>query len=387
MKNNKNIIIFDTTLRDGEQSPGACMSIKAKMKIATLLDEAKVDVIEAGFPVISQGQFEGVQSVAKQVKNASVCALARALDKDIEIAGQALAQAKRPRIHTFLGISSTHRKHKLNLTTEEVFAMIASSVSKARNITDDVQWAAEDALRSEHDVLCKSVETAIKNGAKTINIADTVGYAFPHEISDVVELLLNKVPGMDDINISIHCHNDLGLAVANSLAAIQAGVSQVECTMNGIGERAGNASLEEIVMALKTRQDLGMPVSSFNTCYLTKLSRLVSESIDFPVQYNKAIVGRNAFLHESGIHQDGVLKHANTYEIMCREDIGLNQSNIFLGIHSGRKGLKHKLDFLGIDLEQGDLDKLLKPFKALAEENKEITDAMLVALVDKIKKS
>ena len=378
-------MIFDTTLRDGEQSPGACMSIKAKIKIASLLDEAKVDVIEAGFPVISQGQFEGVQSVAEVVKNAVVCALARAVDKDIDMAGQALAHAKRPRIHTFLGISSTHRKHKLNLTTKETIAMIASSVKKARNITDDVQWAAEDALRTEHDILCRSVETAIKFGARTINIADTVGYAFPHEISEVIKLLLNKVPGMDDINIAIHCHNDLGLAVANSLAAIQAGVSQVECTINGIGERAGNASLEEIVMALKTRKDLGMPVAAFNTCYLTKLSRFVSESIDFPVQYNKAIVGRNAFLHESGIHQDGVLKHANTYEIMRREDIGLNQSNIFIGIHSGRKGLKSKLDAMGISLSQDEMDHFFILFKTLAEKH-EVTDQMLISIVEKIKK-
>lgn len=376
------IFIFDTTLRDGEQSPGCSMNLDEKLRIAHLLDDMGVDVIEAGFPVASPGDFEAVTGIARGMKNAIVAGLARAKPADIEASAEALKPAKRSRIHTFISTSPLHMKYKLQMSPEAVLDAIAQSVSTARKFTDDVEWSAEDGSRTENDFLCKAVETAIAAGATTINIPDTVGYAIPDEFGARIAMLMNRVPNIDKAILSVHCHNDLGLAVANSLAGIQAGARQVECTINGIGERAGNAAMEEIVMAIRTRPDLLPYKTGIDTTMITRASRTLSTITGFPVQPNKAIVGANAFAHESGIHQDGMLKNAQTYEIMTPESVGLTKSELVLGKHSGRHALKTKLKELGFDLGDNALDDVFARFKALADKKKEIFDDDLIALVE-----
>jgi 2-isopropylmalate synthase len=376
------VVIFDTTLRDGEQSPGASMNLEEKLRIAAVLEEMGVDVIEAGFPIASNGDFEAVREVSRAVRNSSVAGLARAAKRDIDRAWEALNGAARPRIHTFISTSPLHMKFKLQMEPEAVHQAVMDSVSHARKLCDDVEWSPEDGSRSEQDFLCRCVETAIKAGARTINIPDTVGYAVPEEFAALIVMLRNRVPNIDKAIISVHCHNDLGLAVANSLAAVGAGARQVECTINGLGERAGNAALEEIVMALKTRHDR-MPYSTgLKTEVITKASRLVSTITGFPVQPNKAIVGANAFAHESGIHQDGMLKHAGTYEIMTPESVGLMRSTLVMGKHSGRHAFKSKLKELGFELGDNALNDAFRRFKDLADKKKDIYDEDIVALVD-----
>ena len=376
------IIIFDTTLRDGEQSPGAAMTLEEKIEIAEFLDEMGVDIIEAGFPISSQGDFDAVREISKRVKNSAVCGLSRAGFKDIDRAGEALKSAKRPRIHTFIATSPVHMKHKLQMGPNAVLDAVGASVARARNLTDDVQWSAEDATRSEHEFLCRTVELAIRSGATTINIPDTVGYTTPQEYGEIIAMLKTRVPGAEKVIFSTHCHNDLGLAVANSLAGVIAGARQVECTINGIGERAGNAALEEIVMALKVRRDRMPFTTGVNTTMLARASKLVSNVTGFPVQYNKAIVGKNAFSHESGIHQDGMLKNVETYEIMRPEEVGVNETSLVLGKLSGRHAFKEKLAALGYDLVDDALEDAFRRFKALADKKKEIFDEDLVALAD-----
>ncbi len=376
------VVIFDTTLRDGEQSPGASMNLDEKVRIATVLEEMGVDVIEAGFPIASNGDFEAVREVGKTVRNSAVAGLARAARRDIDRAWEALSGAARPRIHTFISTSPLHMKFKLQMEPEAVHQAVMDSVSHARKLCDDVEWSPEDGSRSEHDFLCRCVETAIKAGARTINIPDTVGYAVPEEFAALIAMLRNRVPNIDKAIISVHCHNDLGLAVANSLAAVGAGARQVECTINGLGERAGNAALEEIVMALKTRHDRIPYATGIKTEVITKASRLVSTITGFPVQPNKAIVGANAFAHESGIHQDGMLKHAGTYEIMTPESIGLIRSTLVMGKHSGRHAFRTKLKELGFDLGDNALNDAFRRFKDLADKKKEIFDEDIIALVD-----
>ncbi|MEC8666190.1 MAG: 2-isopropylmalate synthase [Pseudomonadota bacterium] len=375
------IIIFDTTLRDGEQSPGCSMHLDEKLQMAERLDRMGVDVIEAGFPIASQGDFESVNQVAKLVKNAAVAGLCRAKRADIEASAEALAPAKRRRIHTFISTSPLHMKHKLQMPPEAVLDAIAESVSTARNFTDDVEWSAEDATRTEHDFLCKAVETAIANGATTINVPDTVGYTVPEEYAAIFEMLINRVPNIDKAILSVHCHNDLGLAVSNSLAGIRAGARQVECTINGIGERAGNAAMEEVVMAMRTRPDVYPYETGIDTTQITKASRTLSRITGFSVQPNKAIVGANAFAHESGIHQDGMLKNAQTYEIMTPESVGLFKSEIVLGKHSGRHALKKKVEELGYELGDNAFQDLFKRFKDLADKKKTVFDEDIIALV------
>ena len=376
------VVIFDTTLRDGEQSPGASMNLEEKIKIALLLEEMGVDVIEAGFPIASNGDFEAVREIAKLVKNSSVCGLARAARADIDRAWEAVQHAKRPRIHSFLSTSPLHMKYKLQMEPAQVHQAVIDSVSHARNLCSDVEWSAEDGSRTEHDFLCRVVESAIKAGASTVNIPDTVGYAVPEEYAALIRMLLNRVPNIDKAVISVHCHNDLGLAVANSLAAVLAGARQIECTVNGLGERAGNAAMEEIVMALRTRQDSMPYTTGIKSEYITRASRLVSAVTGFVVQPNKAIVGANAFAHESGIHQDGMLKHAGTYEIMTPESVGLGKSTLVMGKHSGRHAFKMKLKELGFDLGDNALNDAFRRFKEVADRKKDVFDEDIVALVD-----
>ncbi|HEY2835574.1 MAG TPA: 2-isopropylmalate synthase [Rhizomicrobium sp.] len=378
----KKIKIFDTTLRDGEQSPGAAMTHEEKLRIAELLDEMGVDIIEAGFPISSPGDFKAVSEITKIVKRASVCGLARAGFKDIDRAGEALRGAQRPRIHTFISTSPVHMKHKLNMGENAVLEAVGASVTRARNFTSDVQWSAEDATRTVPDFLCRCVEVAIHSGATTINIPDTVGYTTPQEYFDIVTMLRNRVPNADKVIFSTHCHNDLGLAVANSLAGVLAGAGQVECTINGIGERAGNAALEEIVMALKVRKDIMPFATNINTTMLAKASKLVSNVTGFPVQYNKAIVGKNAFSHESGIHQDGMLKNIETYEIMRPEDVGVNSTSLMLGKLSGRHAFRDKLENMGYTLEDAAFADAFRRFKDLADKKKHVFDEDIAALVD-----
>ena len=376
------VIIFDTTLRDGEQSPGASMNLDEKLRIAQVLEELGVDVIEAGFPIASTGDFEAVREIAKIITETSVAGLARAGSKDIDRAWEALKHAVRPRIHTFISTSPLHMKYKLQMEPEAVHEAVIDSVGYARNLCDDVEWSPEDGARTEHDFLCRCVESAIKAGARTINIPDTVGYAVPEEFAALIEMVINRVPNIDQAIISVHCHNDLGLAVANSLAALRAGARQVECTINGLGERAGNAAMEEIVMALRTRHD-AMPFhTGIKTEYITKASRLVSTITGFVVQPNKAIVGANAFAHEAGIHQDGVLKHAETYEIMTPETVGLTKSILVMGKHSGRHAFKEKLKELGFELDDAAAEDAFRRFKNLADKKKEVFDEDIVTLVD-----
>ena len=374
--------IFDTTLRDGEQSPGASMTLDEKLQIAAVLDEMGVDIIEAGFPIASEGDFEAVREVARQTQHAVVCGLSRASKRDIDRAWEALAHAKRPRIHTFISTSPLHMEFKLQLKPGQVIDKIAESVAHAKSLTDDVQWSPEDGTRTEHDFLVEAVTVAIENGATTINIPDTVGYTAPGESAAIIRMLRERVPGIDGVTISTHCHNDLGMAVANALAAVDAGARQVECTINGLGERAGNAALEEIVMAMRVRNDIMPFQTGIDTRRIMQASRLVSAVTGFPVQYNKAIVGKNAFAHEAGIHQDGMLKHAGTYEIMRPEDIGVSQSNLVMGKHSGKHAFRSKLKELGIELGENALADAFVRFKALADRKKDIWDDDIVALVE-----
>jgi 2-isopropylmalate synthase len=376
------VVIFDTTLRDGEQSPGASMNLDEKIKIALLLEEMGVDVIEAGFPIASNGDFEAVREIALRVKNASVCGLARAGRGDIDRCWEAVQHAARPRIHTFISTSPLHMKFKLQMTPEQVHQAVIDSVSHARNLCADVEWSCEDGSRTEHDFLCRTVESAIKAGASTVNIPDTVGYAIPEEFAALIRMLMNRVPNIDQAIISVHCHNDLGLAVANSLAAVGAGARQVECTVNGLGERAGNAAMEEIVMALRTRHDRMPFICGVKSEYITRASRLVSAITGFVVQPNKAIVGTNAFAHESGIHQDGMLKHAGTYEIMTPESVGLGKSTLVMGKHSGRHAFRMKLKELGFEVGDNALNEAFRRFKDLADRKKEVFDEDIVALID-----
>ena len=376
------VIIFDTTLRDGEQSPGASMNLEEKLRIAELLEEMGVDVIEAGFPIASNGDFESVSEVAKLVKESTVCGLARSARGDIERAADALKPAKQSRIHTFISTSPLHMKYKLQMEPDDVYQAVIDSVSYARNFTDDVEWSPEDGSRTEHDFLCRCVEAAINAGATTINIPDTVGYAIPEEFGELIAMLVERVPNSDKAIYSTHCHNDLGLAVANSLAGVSNGARQIECTINGLGERAGNAALEEIVMSLRTRQDRLPFVTGIDTECITRASKLVSTITGFTVQPNKAIVGANAFAHEAGIHQDGMLKHAQTYEIMTPKSVGLTKSTLVMGKHSGRHAFRVKLKELGYELGDNALQEAFRRFKDLADKKKEVYDKDLVALVD-----
>ena len=383
MEDKNRVFIFDTTMRDGEQSPGASMSLEEKIQISRVFDELGVDIIEAGFPIASPGDFEAVTAISKILKNAIPCGLSRATKKDIDACHEALKAAPRFRIHTFISTSPLHMKHKLNKSPEQVLEAIQESVTYARKFTDDVEWSCEDGTRTDIDYMCKSVELAIKCGAKTINIPDTVGYSVPSEFKKIIETLLNKVPNIDKAILSTHCHNDLGLAVANSLAGVQAGARQIECTINGIGERAGNAALEEVVMAIRTRNDLMPYNTGIKTELISKASKVVSNATGFPVQFNKAIVGKNAFAHESGIHQDGMLKNRNTYEIMTPESVGVKQTSLVMGKHSGRHAFKDKLTDLGYaDVTDDVIQIAFGKFKILADKKKHIYDEDIAALVD-----
>ncbi len=376
------LIIFDTTLRDGEQSPGASMTRDEKVRIAKALERMRVDVIEAGFPVASPGDFEAVQAVANAVKDSTVCALARALPRDIDAAAEAVKGAKRARIHTFIATSPIHMRMKLKMTPEQVIEHAVSAVKRARQHTDDVEFSPEDAGRSETDFLCRVLEAVIAAGARTVNIPDTVGYNLPHQFGALIKTLRERVPNSDQAIFSVHCHNDLGLAVANSLSAVLNGARQVECTINGLGERAGNAALEEIVMAVRTRRDLFSCDTGVDATQIVPCSRLVSGITGFAVQPNKAIVGANAFAHESGIHQDGVLKHRATYEIMRAEDVGWSTNRMVLGKHSGRNAFRTRLQEIGVAFEsEADLNDTFQRFKELADKKHEIYDEDLQALV------
>ncbi len=382
MSSKDRVIIFDTTLRDGEQSPGASMTKEEKLRIARALERLRVDVIEAGFAIASPGDFEAVKAIAESIKDSTVCSLARAVDADIERAAEALKNANSGRIHTFIATSPIHMQYKLRMQPDQVVEQAVRAVKKARSLCADVEFSCEDAGRSEIDFLCRIIEAAIEAGARTINIPDTVGYAIPHQYGELIAQLLARIPNADKAVFSVHCHNDLGLAVANSLAAVVAGARQVECTINGLGERAGNAALEEIVMAIKTRQDLLGVHTNIDTPHILAASRLVSGITGFPVQPNKAIVGANAFAHESGIHQDGVLKHRETYEIMSAQSVGWHTNKMVLGKHSGRNAFRTRLEELGILLaDEGALNAAFARFKALADKKHEIFDEDLQALV------
>ena len=376
------VLIFDTTLRDGEQAPGASMNESEKLEIAYALEKLGVDIIEAGFPVSSPGDFNSVKLVAKSIKNSIVCGLARCIKKDIEAAGDAIKPAKRGRIHVFLATSKIHLQYKFKKTPDEILAMAVESVKLARHRAADVEFSPEDASRSEKDFLYRVLEAVINAGASTVNIPDTVGYTTPWEYGQLIADIKNNVLNINKAVISTHCHDDLGLAVANSLAAVKSGARQVECTINGIGERAGNASMEEIVMALTTRADFYKCTMNINTKEICRLSRLVSKSTGFVVPPNKAIVGANAFRHESGIHQDGMLKERSTYEIMRPEDVGFFETGIVLGKHSGRHAFKTRLKSLGVDLSDAKIDQAFERFKKVADQKKEVYDEDLRAIVE-----
>ena len=381
-KSKNDIIIFDTTLRDGEQSPGASMNLFEKIRIAKILEDMGVDVIEAGFPIASDGDFEAVNEIAKIVKGSTVCGLARSSKGDIDRCAEAIKPAASGRIHTFISTSPLHMKYKLQMEPEDVRQAVIDSVTLARNYTDDVEWSCEDGSRTEHDFMCQTIESAIDAGATTINIPDTVGYAMPMEYAAIIEMVMNRVPNIDKAIISVHCHNDLGMAVANSLAAVQVGARQVECTINGLGERAGNAAMEEIIMGLRTRPDHLPYNTNIKSELITKASKLVSTVTGFTVQPNKAIVGANAFAHEAGIHQDGVLKNAQTYEIMTPESVGLTESKLVMGKHSGRHAFREKLIELGYDLGDNAVQDAFKRFKDLADVKKDVYDEDIIAIVD-----
>lgn len=378
----KRLIIFDTTLRDGEQSPGASMNLAEKLEIAHALKDLGVDIIEAGFPIASPGDFESVQAIARQVEGPVICGLARCNDADIDRAWEALKEAPRARIHVFLATSAIHREFKLKMAKEEIVRRAVDGVKRAKDYCDDVEFSPEDAARTELDFLSEVVEKAIEAGATTVNIPDTVGYAVPSQYAAAIRHLKQTVHGIDKAVISVHCHNDLGLAVANSLAALVEGARQIECTINGLGERAGNCALEEIVMAVRTRKDYFGLDSHINTKRLCPISRLVSHVTGIQVQRNKAIVGKNAFAHEAGIHQDGMLKERLTYEIMNPEDVGLARTELVLGKHSGRHALRQRIRDLGYHLDESQLNKVFDAFKALADRKKEIYDADVEALAE-----
>jgi 2-isopropylmalate synthase len=375
------IIIFDTTLRDGEQSPGASMNLEEKLQVARQLEKLNVDVIEAGFPIASEGDFEAVKAVAGAMKKAQVAGLCRASKKDIDRAWEALQDAKKPRIHTFIATSDIHIKHKFGKTHDEILNAAVAAVSHAAAYTGNVEFSAEDAARSDVKYLCEVIEAVIAAGAKTVNIPDTVGYAIPDEFGQLIATIKSNVPNIDDAVISVHCHNDLGLAVANSLAAVEAGARQVECTINGIGERAGNASMEEVAMAIRTRPDHLDVTTGIETEEIYRASRLVTSITGILVQQNKAIVGANAFAHEAGIHQDGMLKEKTTYEIMTPESVGIKESTLVLGKHSGRHAFTKRLEDLGIELEKEDQEKAFVAFKRLADKKKTVYDEDIEALI------
>ena len=374
------VVIFDTTLRDGEQSPGATMSHTEKLEIAELLDEMGVDIIEAGFPIASEGDFKAVSDIGKQAKKAVICGLARANFGDIDRCWDAVRHAEKPRIHTFIGTSPLHRAIP-NLDQDQMAEKIHATVTHARNLCDNVQWSPMDATRTEEDYLRRVVEIAIKAGATTINIPDTVGYTAPVEAAELITMLINTVPGADKVVFATHCHNDLGMATANALAAVAGGARQIECTINGLGERAGNTALEEVVMAMKVRSDILPFHTAIDTTKLMNISRRVAAVSGFAVQFNKAIVGKNAFAHESGIHQDGMLKNAETFEIMRPEDVGLSATNLVMGKHSGRAALRSKLENLGFTLADNQLKDVFVRFKELADRKKEIYEDDLIALM------
>jgi 2-isopropylmalate synthase len=374
------VVIFDTTLRDGEQSPGATMSHAEKLEIAELLDEMGVDIIEAGFPIASEGDFKAVSDIGKQAKKAVICGLARANFCDIDRCWDAVRHAEKPRIHTFIGTSPLHRAIP-NLDQDQMAEKIHATVTHARNLCDNVQWSPMDATRTEEDYLRRVVEIAIKAGATTINIPDTVGYTAPVEAAELITMLINTVPGADAVVFATHCHNDLGMATANALAAVAGGARQIECTINGLGERAGNTALEEVVMAMKVRSDILPFHTAIDTTKLMNISRRVAAVSGFAVQFNKAIVGKNAFAHESGIHQDGMLKNAETFEIMRPEDVGLSATNLVMGKHSGRAALRSKLENLGFTLADNQLKDVFVRFKELADRKKEIYEDDLIALM------
>ncbi|GAB6095408.1 2-isopropylmalate synthase [Desulfatiferula olefinivorans] len=376
------IIIFDTTLRDGEQSPGATMNTAEKIRIASKLEDLGVDVIEAGFPAASPGDFDAVRQIASQITQSSVCGLARALPNDIRTCAEAVSVAKKPRLHTFVSTSDIHLEYQMRKSREEVLEIAHNAVSLAKSLCDDVEFSAMDASRSDRDYLCRVFETAIAAGARTLNIPDTVGYAIPEEFAALVSYVLKNTKNIDKAIVSVHCHNDLGLATANTLAAIRAGARQAEVAVNGIGERAGNTSFEEIVMALRTRNDLFKADTRIDTTKIYPVSRLVSMITGIMVQPNKAIVGANAFAHESGIHQDGMLKNPSTYEIMRPEAIGLHSSKLVLGKHSGKHAIKNYLKDMGYNLSDDELQGVFEKFKSLADRKKDITDEDLEALVN-----
>jgi len=378
------IKIFDTTLRDGEQSPGAAMTHEEKLRIAELLDEMGVDIIEAGFPISSPGDFKAVSEIVKIVKRASVCGLARAGFKDIDRAGEALKGAVKPRIHTFISTSPVHMKHKLNMGENAVLEAIGASVTRARNFTDDVQWSAEDATRTVPDFLCRCVEVAIHSGATTINIPDTVGYSTPQEYFEIVTMLRKRVPNADKVTFSTHCHNDLGLAVANSLAAVRAGVRQIECTVNGIGERAGNAALEEVAVALAVRKESFGVATKLKLDELYKSSKLLTEITGAVVAPNKAVVGANAFAHEAGIHQDGIIKNPLTYEIISPETVGVPARSLVLGKHSGRHALRESLRELGYEPTDEQLAECYRRVTAFADSSKHVRGRDLMAIAHEV---
>jgi len=380
----RTIKIFDTTLRDGEQSPGASMNLSEKLKVAEALVELGVDVIEAGFAIASPGDFESVQAVANTVKGSSICSLARCVEKDIEAATEALKKAEQPRLHVFLASSPIHRQYKLRHTPERNIEAAAEGVRYARKFCSDVEFSAEDATRTEIDHLCRVVEAVINAGATTVNIPDTVGYATPSEMYERIRSLFERVPNIDRAVISVHNHNDLGMAVATSLAAVRAGAGQVECTINGLGERAGNCALEEVVMALKTRNDIYNATTHIITQKLVPTSRLVATVTGLKVPRNKAIVGQNAFAHESGIHQDGMLKHPTTYEIMSPADVGFLKTDLVLGKHSGRAALADRAKTLGYELDAELLPKVFEEFKKLADRKKNIYDEDILALIEQL---
>jgi len=378
----RRIVIFDTTLRDGEQSPGASMNMAEKMEVAQALADLGVDVIEAGFPIASPGDFQSVHHIAQAIRGSVVCGLARCREADIDRAWEAVRPAERPRIHVFLATSAVHREFKLKMDKDEIIQCAVTGVKRAAGYCGDIEFSPEDAARTESDFLCQVVEAAIDAGATTVNIPDTVGYATPTHMGNVIRTLRNRVPNIDKAVISVHCHNDLGLAVANSLAAVEAGAGQVECTINGLGERAGNCSLEEIVMALRTRHDYYHAHTRVQTKRLVPTSRLVAGITGIHVQRNKAIVGQNAFAHEAGIHQDGMLKERTTYEIMRPEDVGFAKTDLVLGKHSGRAALADRAKALGFELGSEQLDAVFEEFKTLADKKKEIYDADIAVLIE-----
>src|ERR1700685_4198814 len=375
------VLIFDTTLRDGEQSPGCSMTAPEKLRVDRALAELGVDVIEAGFPAASRGDFESVQTVAREVNGPIICGLARCNADDIALAARALADAPRHRIHLFLATSAIHRQYKLNMAQEEILRLAADSVARARELCEDVEFSPEDASRTELEFLAQVVEEAIAAGATTVNIPETVGYTVPDEFAELFRYLRKNVRGIERVRLSVHCHDDLGMAVANSLTAVVAGARQIECTINGIGERAGNCSLEEVVMALKTRETFFNVRNRVQTTKLYPTSRLISSITGMPIPRNKAVVGGNAFAHESGIHQHGMLKHHLTYEIMRPEDVGLTRSHLVLGKHSGRHAFRERVQELGFELDELEFNRVFEEFKALADKKKELFDGDIEALV------